>query len=196
MEEVVMMSKKQTDQEHVDEPVLSDIDLNESHELEDVTPETLEIEALHKKIESLQEALDTVEARFKNDYVKAYADMENMKKRLQRENEQQRKYRIQSFAMSVLPVIDNLERALAQDSDQSALKEGVQMIYDQLMNALLNEGVSVIEAQDQPFDPNIHQAVMAETIEGVEPGIVLEELQKGYMLKDRILRATMVKVSQ
>ena len=70
------------------------------------------------------------------------------------------------------------------------------MIYDQLMASLLAEGVEPIEALNQPFDPNIHQAMMMEEVEGVEPNTVVMELQKGYMLKDRILRASLVKVSQ
>ena len=70
------------------------------------------------------------------------------------------------------------------------------MIYQQLINALNNEGVKEIEALNQPFDPNFHQALMQEAVEGVESGIVVEVLQKGYMLKDRVLRATLVKVSE
>ena len=68
--------------------------------------------------------------------------------------------------------------------------------YQQIMNALSNEGVSAIEAKDKPFDPKVHQALLTEKVEGVESGIVLEEIQKGYMLKDRVLRATLVKVSE
>lgn len=99
----------------------------------------------------------------------------------------------------MLPVIDNLERALATNVEDPNLKnyvKGFEMIYQQLIHILNNEGVKEIEAQDKPFDPNFHQALMQEAVEGVEPGMVVEVLQKGYMLKDRVLRATLVKVSE
>ena len=70
------------------------------------------------------------------------------------------------------------------------------MIYQQLVHILENEGVKEIVALDEPFDPNYHQALMQESKEGIEPGMVIEVLQKGYMLKDRVLRATLVKVSE
>lgn len=135
----------------------------------------------------------------KNAYFKAYADADNMKKRLQAEADNVRKYRIQSFASEVLPVLDSLERALDVKVDDQNLKnyvKGFEMIYTQLKSVLEKEGVCEIEALDKPFDPNFHNALMQEKREGVESGIVIEVLQKGYMLKDRVLRATLVKVSE
>lgn len=154
--------------------------------------ELTEVELLKEEIAVLKEQLK----ESKNDFLKAYADTENTKKRLQRESEVMRKYRIQSFAFEVLPVLDNLERALSQNSNDASFKDGIQMIYDQLVASLSEEGVVAIKAVDQEFDPNIHQAMMTEEIEGVEPNIVVAELQKGYMLKDRVLRASYVKVSK
>ena len=136
--------------------------------------------------------------KLKNDYARAYADTENLKKRLMAEAEQTRKYRIQSFAKEVLPVIDNLERALQSNVEEAdeGFKKGIQMIYDQLITALKNEGVTEIECLNQPFDPNLEQAILQEKKEDVGSGIVIEVLQKGYLLKDRILRPAMVKVSE
>jgi molecular chaperone GrpE len=154
--------------------------------VEDINEEN-EVELLQKQIDQL-----------KNDYARAYADTENLKKRLMAEAEQTRKYRIQSFAKEVLPVIDNLERALqneVQEADEG-FKKGIQMIYDQLIVALKNEGVEEIDCLNKPFDPNTAQAIMQEKKEGVESGLVIEVLQKGYVLKDRILRPAMVKVSE
>ena len=168
----------------------------ENLETEAVVAEKVEEATEEPTLEEINEALLLEIETLKNDYLKTFADTENLKKRLQREHEQTRKYRIQSFALSVLPVIDNLERALRQDTSDEAFREGVKMIYDQLMASLLAEGVEPIEALNQPFDPNIHQAMMMEEVEGVEPNTVVMELQKGYMLKDRILRASLVKVSQ
>ena len=154
-----------------------------------------------KKIEELEEEIVKLkeEAANKNAYFKAYADTENLKKRLQSESDNVRKYRIQSFAMEILPVLDNLERALDVKVDDQNVKnyaKGFEMIYQQLVHILNQEGVKEIEALDKPFDPNFHQALMQEAKDGVESGMVIEVLQKGYMLKDRVLRATLVKVSE
>lgn len=153
------------------------------------------IEELENEIIKLKEEV----AASKNAYFKAYADAENLKKRLQGEADNVRKYRIQSFAMEILPVLDNLERALdvkVEDQNIKNYVKGFEMIHTQLLHILDKEGVKEIEALNQVFDPNIHQALMQESVEGVESGMVVEVLQKGYMLKDRVLRATLVKVSE
>lgn len=148
--------------------------------------------SLEEQVEKLKEEL----AQATNNYYKAYADADNLKKRLQQEAEMTRKYRIQSFALEILPVIDNLERALAQPTSDESFKKGVDMIYQQLIHALKNEGVEEVEALNKPFDANFHHAIMQEKVEGVESNMVVEVLQKGYILKDRILRAALVKVSE
>ncbi|MBR0461553.1 MAG: nucleotide exchange factor GrpE [Erysipelotrichaceae bacterium] len=169
-------------------------------EVEEVKEETeAEAEAVEKtdpKDEEIADLKKEVE-RLKNAYAKAYADTENLKKRLEQEAANTRKYRIQSFATEMLPVIDNLERALdaAEDKEEGFYK-GVRMIYDQLLASLKKEGVEEIDCLGKQFDPNFQQSIMMEKKEGEKPGIVLEVLQKGYMLKDRVLRAAMVKISE
>ena len=169
-------------------------------EVEEVKEETeAEAEAVEKtdpKDEEIADLKKEVE-RLKNAYAKAYADTENLKKRLEQEAAHTRKYRIQSFATEMLPVIDNLERALdaAEDKEEGFYK-GVRMIYDQLLASLKKEGVEEIDCLGKQFDPNFQQSIMMEKKEGEKPGIVLEVLQKGYMLKDRVLRAAMVKISE
>lgn len=153
------------------------------------------IQELEEEVKKLQEEL----AVSKNAYYKAYADADNMKKRLQAEAETVKKYRIQSFASEVLPVLDSLERALdvkVEDQNIKNYVKGFEMIYTQLKSILEKEGVTEIDALNKPFDPNFHNALMQEAVEGVESGIVVQVLQKGYMLKDRVLRATLVKVSE
>ncbi len=138
-------------------------------------------------------------AKLKNAYAMAYADTENTRKRLTKEYESNMKYHIQSFALEILPVLDNCERALAlkaEDSNDENYRKGFEMVFRQLSQALKKEGVEEIEALDQEFDPNWMQAMMTEQVEGVEPGRVIAVLQKGYKLKDRLLRAAMVKVSE
>ena len=138
-------------------------------------------------------------AKLKNAYAMAYADTENTRKRLTKEYESNMKYHIQSFALEILPVLDNCERALAlkaEDSNDENYRMGFERVSRQLTQALKKEGVEEIEALDQEFDPNWMQALMTEQVEGVEPGRVTAVLQKGYKIKDRLLRAAMVKVSE
>ena len=206
------VKEKETTAEETCEEVKEDVKETVS---EETTPEEKQEETENKKedkkgakfgkkkrIEELEEEnakLKEELAASKNAYFKAYADAENLKKRLQSEADNVRKYRIQGFATEVLPVIDNLERALDVKVDDPNVKnyaKGFEMIYQQLVHILEMEGVKEIEAKDKPFDPNFHQALMQEAKEGVEPGMVIEVLQKGYMLKDRVLRATLVKVSK
>ncbi|TDM18781.1 nucleotide exchange factor GrpE [Macrococcus canis] len=132
-------------------------------------------------------------------YLRLYAEFENYKKRTRQELDTERTYRAQSVLRDILPAIDNIERALAQqgESDEfKSLHKGVEMVYDSLLHSLKENGLEVIEALDQPFDPNLHQAVMQDSDSSKDSGIVLEELQKGYKLKERVLRPSMVKVNE
>lgn len=176
-------------------------DLVEDEELEVIEPEIedpepviklSEEEILQKEVKKLEEQLEV----FKGEALKARADSDNFKKRLQRDHELSQKYRIQSFAIDILPALDNLERAMAEESKDGALLEGVQMTYNQLKSSLEKEGVKAIEALNLEFDPNIHQAISTKKVEGVKENIVVEEFQKGYMIKDRILRPSIVIVSE
>lgn len=175
--------------------------------VEEIVEEVVEEKVKNKKMKKKDEltmlreeneGLKMIADKLKNDYFKAYADAENTRKRLERDYELSMKYRIQSFAGSILPALDNLERALNQETNDETIsfREGVQMIYDQILASLEAEGVTPIDALNKEFDPNIHQALLVEEVEGVEPNIIVEELQKGYMIKDRVLRASLVKVSQ
>lgn len=199
-----MEENKELKEEVKEEEVGHESGLEPGHEsdgLESAEHET-EVEAgLESSVEEkLQGEIDDLKAevdRLKNAYAKAYADTENVKRRLQTEADTNKKYRIQSFAKEILPAIDNLERALAaSDDSESQLKKGVEMIYNQLIKSLKDEGVEEIDCLNKKFDPNFEQSIMIEKKEGVEPGVVIEVLQKGYMLKDRVLRAAMVKISE
>lgn len=151
------------------------------------------IHSLEAKIKELEES----NTKLKNDYFKAYADAENIKKRNQAELEMGKKYRIQSFAVDILPAVDNLERSLsALEDKESPLAKGILMTHQQLVNSLKKEGVEEIDALDKPFDAQYHQALMTEKVEGKASNIVIEVLQKGYLLKDRLIRPALVKVSE
>lgn len=175
------------------------------HEEKHAKPEEKQ-DPLAKKLKEREEEIEKLKAEedklkeenrhLKTEYLKAYADTENMQKRLQRDFEQQDRYKMQSFAKAVLPVLDNCERALAVKSEDENYRKAFEMVLKNLTKALKEEGVEEIECLNQPFDPNWHQAMMTEHAEGVKPGTVTQVLQKGYKLKDRLLRAAMVKVSE
>ncbi|MBF0845943.1 nucleotide exchange factor GrpE, partial [Streptococcus danieliae] len=118
--------------------------------------------------------------------------------RKNQEIETNNKYKSQKIISEILPSIDNLERALASTEETEetiGLLKGVQMVYEGLQAALKSEGVELIESTGEKFDPNVHQAVMQDSDSEKESGIVLETFQKGYKLKDRVIRPAMVKVN-
>ena len=134
-----------------------------------------------------------------NKRLRLLADYENFKRRASLDKEALQKYRAQNVLTNLIPVLDNFARALtveAKTEEAQSMMTGMEMIYRNLVEALETEGLVEIKALDQEFDPNFHQAIMTGTDEEKSSGIVLEELQKGYMLKDRVLRPTMVKVNE
>ncbi|MBU0278892.1 nucleotide exchange factor GrpE [Gemella sp. zg-1178] len=149
---------------------------------------------LEAKVLKLEEEVKSSEDK----YLRLYAEFENFKKRKNQEIETNNKYKSQKLISEILPSLDNLERALASTQEteaNSGLLKGVQMVYEGLQKALSSEGVELIEATGKEFDPNFHQAVMQDSDSQKEEGIVLETFQKGYKLKDRVIRPAMVKVS-
>ncbi|WP_261809288.1 nucleotide exchange factor GrpE [Levilactobacillus humaensis] len=137
---------------------------------------------------------------FEDKYLRAEAEVQNVQARFQKEQATLIKYDGQQLAKDILPVIDNLERALAVEASDEAgeqLKKGVQMTYDHLEDALKRNNVTEIAAIGQKFDPTQHQAVQSVPVEkGQTADTVVNVLQKGYQLKDRVLRPAMVVVAQ
>jgi molecular chaperone GrpE len=133
-----------------------------------------------------------------NKFLRAQADLQNFRTRVNKEKEQMMKYASQRAIEALLPVVDNFERAITASkdaTDKDALTEGIEMVFRQLQQVLEQEGVTTVPGVGSPFDPNMHQAVMQEESSEHESGIIIEEFQKGYMLKDRVIRPSMVKVS-
>jgi len=126
------------------------------------------------------------------------ADFDNYQKRNKREWEQERRYLHGDFAKGLLPVIDNLTRAVAAAQaagEKGPLVQGVGMVQSQLLDLLRRQGVKPIDAVGQPFDPNLHQAVMQRPDPNSPPNTVLEVLEQGFMIHDRVLRPASVVVS-
>jgi len=131
-------------------------------------------------------------------YMRVQADYDNFRRRSRLEKEDFAKYASVKLIEQLLPIVDNFERALAasqQVKDFDALIKGIEMTAKQLDQVLESEGLKAIESVNQPFNPDYHQAIMQVESEEHEEGIVVEEIQKGYTLKDKVIRAAMVKVS-
>ena len=126
------------------------------------------------------------------------AEFENYQKRNQRDREQERKYWYAPLVLDLLPVLDNLERAMAaaqQAGETGPLVEGVAMVQNQFLEALKRHGIRRIESAGKPFDPNVHQAVMQKPAADVEPNTIVQVLEQGFMNNDRVLRPAKVIVS-
>ena len=159
------------------------------------TTEEVVLDENEQKIKELEEKL----AEEENRYLRLRADYDNMLRRQKLDREAAEKFRAQSLLTDLLPVLDNLERALQVEvtsEDATSLYKGVEMVYRQFLDAANREGLEAIAAEGEAFDPNVHQAVMQEQDSEKEAGTVLRELQKGYKLKDRVLRPAMVSVNE
>jgi molecular chaperone GrpE len=128
------------------------------------------------------------------------ADAENYKKRAQREREESIKFANESLIKKIIPVLDNFDMALAASQNQTgappALQTGITMIYQQLRSALMESGLEEVDASGKPFDPNWHEAVSQQDSDEVPEGHVLQQLRKGYKLRDRLIRPATVVVAR
>lgn len=150
-----------------------------------------------KQIQELEEKIKGYEEKSLRDK----AEMINYRRRKEEETSKMLKYCNEDLIKQLLPVIDNFERAIKMDDDNledevSKFLSGFKMIYSNLALTLQNFEVKAIDGANKPFDPVYHDAVMTEHRDDLEPGMIIEVLQKGYMLKDRVIRPAMVKVSE
>lgn len=144
--------------------------------------------------ERLQKELDEAQQKL----LRVQADYDNFRRRTLKEKEELAKYASAKLVESLLPTVDNFDRAIAASAanqDFDSLVKGLYMIFRQLMGTMEAEGLAVMQTVGEPFNPEFHQAVMTVETDEYEEGIVVEELQKGYMLKDKVIRPAMVKVS-
>jgi molecular chaperone GrpE len=126
------------------------------------------------------------------------AEFENYQKRMQREREMDRKYAFGPLAESLLPILDNLDRALQagkQAGETGPLVQGVAMVQTQFLELLKRNGITRIDCEGKPFDPNVHQAVMQKPAPDVEPNTIVQVIEQGFMNQDRVLRPAKVIVS-
>lgn len=152
----------------------------------------MEIGALNKEIETLGKEVEDWRSRA----YRAAADLDNFRKRALKDRDDLRKYAIEGVLKDLLPVSDNLERALAHAGGAGgALAEGVGMVHKQLLSALEKNGAKPFDPKGQPFDPQFHEAMSQLPRADLEPGTVIEVYQRGWMLHDRLVRPAMVIIS-
>ena len=199
------MNKKSTEtkEEIIEDEVLEDTD---TIDLSDEESEIKEDEAGEEEekdpIKILEAKLDETETKYNEAYdrlLRATADFENQKKRSEKQMDGFRKFANESIIKELLSLTDNLERALSvTDSKDECEKvfEGVNLIYKDILKVLENNNTKPIDALEKPFDPAFHQAVLQEETDEFPEGVVIKELQKGYLLHDRLVRPSMVVVSK
>ena len=159
------------------------VEEGEVQEAEEKSPEA-EIEALNAKLAENAERMKRLQA-----------DFENFRRRTRQEKEELSNMVIQGFITELLPLVDNFDRAMAAEAtDAEKFQQGVEMIYNQLTEILKNKGMEVIDVTDAKFDPNFHQAVMRVQNPDLEDDTISAELQKGYMVKGKVIRPSMVQV--
>ena len=163
---------------------------------DNISPEQERINELEL---SLSVAQSTV-ADQKDSVIRAKAEVDNVRRRSAQDVEKARKFALEKFAAEMLTVVDNLERGLAtidaEAEEQKATFEGVNLTLQGLLSGLEKFGVKAVDPQDQPFNPELHQAMSMQEVEGVEPNTVIAVMQKGYELNGRLIRPAMVMVSK
>jgi molecular chaperone GrpE len=184
----------------VKDEVVTDEVVNEETTVEEPSifteeEQTQEVDSADDELQKLRAEVEEKE----NKYLRLHADFENYKRRALLDQQSLMTYRAQSLVTDLLPVLDNFERALqveATDEQTASLKQGMEMVYRLLVEAVKKEGVEEIPALGEQFDPNVHQAVMQESDSSKPSNEILQEFQKGYKLKDRVIRPSMVKVNE
>ncbi|GAA5131466.1 nucleotide exchange factor GrpE [Thalassotalea piscium] len=161
------------------------------------------IGAEQEKINELELALASAQSTIsdqKDSVIRAKAEVDNVRRRAAQDVEKARKFALEKFTSELLPVVDNLERAIAsvniEDETQKAIAEGVELTLQSFLSALAKFEIEPIDPKDQPFNPDLHQAMSMQEVEGVEPNTVIAVMQKGYQLNGRLVRPAMVMVSK
>ena len=156
-------------------------------------------EQLAAEIESLKKQLEEANAKtseFRDSWMRSQAEFQNYKKRLERDNELTYVNMKGDIVKKVLPVLDDLERALQNRPADNSWAKGIELIARKLQNVLDSEGIKRIEAEGQEFNPNFHEAISHEPADGVKSGFVIAVVQNGYMLGERVIRPALVRVAQ
>lgn len=190
-----MYKKKKTDQEPL---TREQENITETAAQEPTAQEDAEIYETEPSPESELDQLRAEAAQYKDNYLRATADFQNFKRRTEKEKADIYKYASEKLLVEILPIVDNIERAMSHvpEQEQGGLADGLRMIQKSLLNLLDKNGVEPIGAVGEIFDPEVHHAVQMVPSEDHEPHVVIEEYQKGYKLNGKVIRHSMVKVSE
>jgi len=192
----MVKNKNKKNNESDNEPV------NEPENIENETSENSNDKNLLEKEEEILVKIGQFEneiSDLKDKLLRKAAEFENYKRRTENDQLNLLKYSAESFIIKLLPVVDDFERSIDHmDSakDVESIKQGVTLIYNKLMKILSEQGVEKIEAVGKPFDVEYHEAMLQRKAEDVEPHTVLDEIEKGYMYKDKVIRHSKVIVSE
>ena len=174
----------------------------EEEEIKPPADESEGIRELYEEVARMQQELEEVKLQSEaatDTMLRLAAELDNYKKRTAKERKSLIKYASQDIVQELLPILDNFQRAIqsaSESRDFNSFLEGVKMVSKQMHDVLKKKGVSTIEAVGKTFDPTVHEAVMQITSEDHPENVVVAELQKGYMLHDRVIRPSMVAVSK
>ena len=191
---------QQKDQDAVqpDEAVQPEVVVNEAGS-EDVSNEEIEQELLEEEQVSETEQLQQQVADANDNVLRIQAEMQNMRRRAERDVENAHKFALDKFSADLLPVVDNLERALSaintEDESQKAIAEGIELTLKSFLDVLVRFKIEAVDPAGEPFDANLHQAVSMVPNPDLEPNTVMDVFQKGYTLNGRLIRPAMVVVS-
>ncbi|MGI5949526.1 nucleotide exchange factor GrpE [Peptoniphilus sp.] len=174
---------------------------NEDNIKKDLNEENLENENIEENIENENIENQETESNkeyddLKDKFMRLQADFTNFKRRTEEEKKGYIELGVRKIANDLLPVIDNFDRAIDSIEDKDSTYDGVKMIRDQLIDVLQKEGIVEMKALGEEFDPTYHHAVLTEDSDEYDSGVVIEVLQKGYLIDEKTLRPAMVKVSQ
>jgi len=193
---------QQKDQDAVqpDEAVQAEEVLNETEAgSEGISNEEIEQELLEEEQVSETEQLQQQVADANDNVLRIQAEMQNMRRRAERDVENAHKFALDKFSADLLPVVDNLERALsainAEDESQKAIAEGIELTLKSFLDVLVRFKIEAVDPAGEPFDANLHQAVSMVPNPDMEPNTVMDVFQKGYTLNGRLIRPAMVVVS-
>jgi molecular chaperone GrpE len=168
----------------------------EENEAEETLPDVSQLMA---EVETLKKQLEEAESRsaeYKDNWLRSQAEFQNYRKRIDRDNELNYINMKGDIVRKILPVMDDLERALQNRSTDDPWANGIELIVRKFQNILESEGIKKIEALGAEFDPNFHEAISHEPADGAQSGQVIGVVQNGYMLGDRLIRPAMVRVAQ
>lgn len=185
------MSSNETNNENID---VSDASLDAESSAEIISDESVEV-STDSETAALQEEV----TKYKDQFVRAQAEMENVRRRAEVDISKAHKFALEKFTKELLPVVDSLEKSVesvGEDAQVAVIKEGIDLTLSMLTNALGKFNVEQIDPTGEPFDPQVHEAMSMVEAPGAEPNSVVAVMQKGYLLNGRLVRPAMVMVSK